>query len=106
MDNSVNFVVHFSLMAWHFRFMLASLFVLILLGGVIFAKAERISLGSGLYFALQTALTLGYGDIAPKTRLGRATSLAIGFVGLLLFGLIVAKATYALHRTIELSKTF
>lgn len=106
MDNSLNFLIQFCLTAWQFRFILASLFFLILLGGLIFAKAEQISLGNALYFALQTALTLGFGDVTGKTPLGRFITLIIGFLGLILFGIIVAKATYALHRTLELTKPF
>jgi len=106
MDSSINFFIIFCQTVWQFRLILSSLFVLIILGGVIFAKAEKISLVSGIYFALQTALTLGFGDIIAKTRLGRVIALFIGFLGLILFGLIIAKATYALRRAIELSEIF
>lgn len=80
MDHSVAFFIQFCLTVWQFRFILVTLFVLILLGGVIFAKVEKMSLETGIYFALQTAITLGFGDITAKTRLGRVISLAIGFL--------------------------
>ena len=104
MENSIDFLIHFCQVVWQFRIIMASLLVLIFLGGIIFAMAETIPLASGIYFALQTALTLGFGDITGKTRVGRVMSLVIGVLGLILFGLIVAKATYALQYTIGLSK--
>jgi hypothetical protein len=100
MDNSLEFLINFSLTIWHFRIILVSLFVLILLGGVLFARIEKISWEYGIYFALETALTIGFGDIVGKTRLGRIITLVVGFLGLVLFGILVAKATYALHLTL------
>jgi len=106
MDNSLEFLINFCLTIWHFRIILISLFVIILLGGVLFARVEKISWEYGIYFALETALTIGFGDIVGKTRLGRIITLVVGFLGLVLFGILVAKATYALHLTLEPSKMF
>ena len=106
MDNSLEFLINFFLTVWHFRIILASLFVLILLGGVLFARIEKISWEYGIYFALETALTIGFGDIVGKTRLGRIITVIVGFLGLVLFGILVAKATYALHLTLEPAKMF
>lgn len=60
-------------------------------------------MGAGIYFALQTALTLGFGDITTKTRPGGIIAMIIRFLDLLLFGIIIEKATYALHLTLGLS---
>lgn len=106
MDNSLEFLINFFFTAWHFRIILISLFVLILLGGVLFARVEKLSWEYGIYFALETALTIGFGDIVGKTRLGRIITLIVGFLGLVLFGILVAKATYALHLTLGPSKMF
>ena len=106
MDNSLEFLINFILTVWHFRIILASLFVLILLGGVLFARIEKISWEYGIYFALETALTIGFGDIVGKTRLGRIITVIVGFLGLVLFGILVAKATYALHLTLGSAKMF
>ena len=59
----------------------------------------RIKLGDALYFAFITGLSIGYGDIAPKTDLGRVVSVAIGLIGVLFVGLTVAVATRALRET-------
>jgi hypothetical protein len=106
MDHSLEFFINFCLTIWQFRIILASLLLLIILGGLLFAKLEKLSWEFGIYFALETALTLGFGDIVGQTRLGRVITLIVGFLGLVLFGIIVAKATYALHLTLESPKLF
>ncbi len=106
MDNSLDFFINFCFTIWQFRIILTSLFVLILVGGVLFAKVEKISWEYGIYFALETALTIGFGDIVGQTRLGRIITLMVGFLGLVLFGILVAKATYALQLTLGSPKLF
>ena len=43
----------------------------LLLGGLSFAFLEHRSIGDGLWWAIVTALTIGYGDLSPVTPLGR-----------------------------------
>jgi hypothetical protein len=43
-----------------------------------------------------SGLTIGYGDFAPKTLLGRALAIAIGVFGILFTALIAAVAVKAL----------
>ena len=38
---------------------------------VLFAWAEDQTLGNAIYFTLITGLTVGYGDIAPVTPIGK-----------------------------------
>lgn len=43
----------------------------LLLGGLSFALLEDRSIGDGLWWAVVTALTIGYGDLSPGTGIGR-----------------------------------
>jgi hypothetical protein len=52
--------------------------------------------GESIYFAFVTALTIGYGDLAPKTFLARVLAICIGLCGVLLTALIAAVAVRAL----------
>ncbi|MDC0937341.1 potassium channel family protein, partial [Pirellulales bacterium] len=54
-----------------------------------------------VYFAFITGLSIGYGDIAPTTGLGRVMSVAIGLTGMIFVGLSVAVSTRALADTVK-----
>ena len=60
---------------------------------------EGITLGNAVYFSFVTGLTIGYGDIAPETAIGKIVSVVIGLVGTLLVGVIVAVCNRALADT-------
>jgi voltage-gated potassium channel len=49
-----------------------------------------------LYLAAATALTVGYGDLAPVTVSGRIISIVLGFEGLIFMGVVIAAAVAAL----------
>ena len=42
-------------------------------------QVENLPPGDGFYFAMVIGLTIGYGDITPKTWIGRAVALLLGF---------------------------
>jgi Ion channel len=54
--------------------------------------------GRPAYFTFVTGLTIGYGDLVPKRLLARLISLAIGFIGIQLTGLVAAIAVQALRK--------
>lgn len=63
------------------------------------------SLGDGLWWALVTATTVGYGDISPVTPQGRAVATVLMLVGIGTLGMITGSiATYFLgHNRAELT---
>jgi len=58
--------------------------------GAVIGFLERSSVIDTIYFTFVTALTIGYGDLAPKRVTSRMIALAIGFSGILLTGLVAA----------------
>lgn len=65
---------------------------------------EKMPFADALYFTFVTGLTIGYGDIAPVTLAGRVVAILTGLIGILITGLIVAVAVYALRTTMALPK--
>jgi len=65
------------------------------------AYFEKMHFADALYFTLVTGLTIGYGDIVPVTLAGRVFAILTGLVGILITGLIVAVAVYALRATMQ-----
>ena len=85
--------------ALHIREVLGTLILLILGAGWAFSKAENIRLVDALYFAFITALSVGYGDITPKTMTGKLISICIGLMGIFFVGITAALATRSLADT-------
>jgi hypothetical protein len=65
--------------------------------GCAVAVFEHWSLLEGVYFAFVSGLTIGYGDFAPKTAVARVIAITIGFIGILLTGLVAAVGVQALQ---------
>jgi voltage-gated potassium channel len=53
-----------------------------LAGGVAFASVENTSVGNGIYWAITTMTTVGYGDITPKTPEGKVITITVMLVGI------------------------
>jgi hypothetical protein len=65
------------------------------------AYFEKMPFADALYFTLITGLTIGYGDIVPVTIGGRVIAILTGLLGILITGLVVAIAVYALKATMK-----
>ncbi len=92
---------------WQLMAELAGLFlilgVVIVLAGTLIARFDKISIADGIYFACTTALTIGFGDLVPKTGTTKVIAVILGILGLIMFGIVVAVAVHALDMAIELS---
>ena len=88
-------------MCWHIRSVFLAELALIILGAGAIALYENIPLGEAIYFSFITGLTIGYGDIAPHTTVGRIVSVALGFIGIIFTGLVVAVIVRAVHEAWE-----
>ena len=75
---------------------LSGLLVLIVAAGVVAGLIEGWSVQESIYFAFVSGLTIGYGDLAPKSLLGRVLAIAIGVCGVLVTALVAAIAVKAL----------
>jgi hypothetical protein len=54
--------------------------------------------GHAAYFAFVTWLTSGYGDLVPSRVITRLAAIVIGFIGMLLIGLVAAIGVHALQK--------
>jgi hypothetical protein len=75
---------------------LSALLVLIVALGLAIGLIEGWSVHESIYFAFVSGLTIGYGDLAPKSLLARALAILIGVCGVLLTALVAAVAVKAL----------
>lgn len=64
--------------------------------GLVVGLREGWSIQESIYFAFVSGLTIGYGDLAPKTLLARALAVLIGVCGVLFTALLAAVAVKAL----------
>ncbi|HWK30246.1 MAG TPA: potassium channel family protein [Solirubrobacter sp.] len=72
--------------------------VVAVLGGVlmqVFDEHEFGSAGSGLWFALQTVTTVGYGDHVPRSTGGRAVAAIVMVTGIAFVSVITAAISAA-----------
>lgn len=66
------------------------------------APGARIKTPSdGLWWAVQTLTTVGYGDVVPVTPIGRLLGVLLLIVGAVLFGTVVAMISSSMSRSQE-----
>ncbi|THC92962.1 hypothetical protein EYZ11_007553 [Aspergillus tanneri] len=61
----------------------------LLVGAAVFQKVIGISIAEALYFCDITILTIGFGDVTPKTAAGRGLVFPYAVVGIIILGLVV-----------------
>jgi hypothetical protein len=75
---------------------LSTLLVVMVGLGVVVGRIEGWPLRDSIYFTFVSGLTIGYGDLVPKTLLARVLAIAIGITGVLLTSLVAAIGVQAL----------
>lgn len=76
--------------------------ILVLAGGLGISFCEEgLSAWDGIYFAIITSTSVGYGDITPETLIGQMISIGLALIGTVFFGLVVATATRAVTLTVQ-----
>jgi Ion channel len=75
---------------------LSVLLGLIIALGLVVGLVEGWSVHESIYFAFVSGLTIGYGDLAPKSLLTRVLAILIGVCGVLVTALVAAIAVKAL----------
>lgn len=99
MKEFVLFINHFALYFWLCRGILVALALVLLSGVVAISFCENFTVFNAIYFVSITALTIGYGDFVPVTVLGKIVSIAVGIVGMISMGLLIAISSLALRNT-------
>ena len=64
-------------------------------GGTVFAAVEHVAVGTGLYWAVETGTTVGYGDVTPHDTVGRVLAVAVMLVVIPTLGTVFAVAQSA-----------
>ena len=75
---------------------LSALLGIIVALGFVVGLIEGWSMHESLYFAFVSGLTIGYGDLAPKSFVARVLAILIGVCGVLVTALLAAIAVKAL----------
>lgn len=65
----------------------------------IFTGTDHVSYGTALYFAVETATTVGYGDVTPHTAGGHVTAVVMMLMVIPTLGALFGRATavHSLH---------
>ena len=93
-------LLHQSLTARRAAAIIAAFTVVITIVGGILARVvdrpEYPTIGKGLWFALQTVTTVGYGDVTPKHTSGRVIGAVVMLAGIGFLAVITASVTATL----------
>jgi voltage-gated potassium channel len=81
---------------------LVAMVMLIIFLGLIVGRIESWTKFDSIYWSFITALTVGYGDIRPTSKVSKAFSIVVGAVGLSLGGILVAISLQATTTAFEI----
>lgn len=76
-------------------FAIAALLIYIILSSLVIWKVEQWAFWRAAYFTVINVTTVGFGDVTAATQAGKIMSGVNAFVGLVIFGVLVALITLA-----------
>ncbi|KJE75745.1 potassium channel family protein [Ferrimicrobium acidiphilum] len=79
--------------------LLVASLVCLVIGALAFAVTQHVSIGIGLYWAITTATTVGYGDVTPHNTVGRVIAILVMVTTIPLFGAAFAFLAASLTAT-------
>ena len=78
----------------------------IIISALVISYVEKMNYSDSLWWAFVTATTVGYGDISPKTHIGRFVAIFLMLIGIGTFGMITGTiATYFLNKQNDIAPT-
>jgi voltage-gated potassium channel len=77
----------------HIKILFAAAVICVAVGGAAFAATQHVPFTTGLYFAVTTATTVGYGDVIPHNPSGRLIAVAVMLTTIPLLAAIFALVT-------------
>ncbi len=85
-----------------FWFTFLAFIILILAGTYVYHRAEGWSYFDSLYFTIVTVTTIGYGDFAPVTTIGKIFTMIFPFIGIgMAFYLFSSATKYLIQKAAE-----
>jgi len=76
------------------RYRIAALLLLavatLLIGATLFSVTQHVSIGTGIYWAVTTATTVGYGDVTPHNTAGRIVAVGVMLTTIPILGAVFA----------------
>jgi voltage-gated potassium channel len=84
----------------HIAALLSVAVVIVIVGGILFAVTDGVSVGTGLYWSVTTATTVGYGDVTPANTASRVIAVCVMLTTIPIVGAsfaLLAGATVVSH---------
>ena len=93
----LDFVISHVALLYELGLVVVALFLIILLGGILISRFDKMPLAEGIYCAFSTAFKAGFGNLSPKSHGGRIIAICLAFLGIVLVGIFVAIAVKSLE---------
>jgi voltage-gated potassium channel len=93
----VDFLIAHVLIMYELTTVFLLLGLVIIICGIMIARFDNLPLQESVYFAFITALTVGLGDVVPKSTAARFITIILAFIGVVLVGVIIGVTVHALE---------